>query len=127
MLTENLRNCWRPCQVARALECAVLNFIRGSGEVFGFQRNDQTMHDRDNNEVDANGNLDWTESADSQCHDSMTEPAGHERRPREFTLEETVGSVTPMQRPEDPKELSRLAKVERVARILTELARQSEV
>jgi hypothetical protein len=105
----------------------MLKLIRGSGEDFGFQRSDQAMHDRDNNEVDANGNLDWTESADSQCHDSMTEPAGHERRPREFTLEETVGSVTPMQRPEDPKELSRLAKVERVARILTELARQSEV
>ncbi|MGH2617682.1 MAG: AbrB/MazE/SpoVT family DNA-binding domain-containing protein [Thermomicrobiales bacterium] len=42
--------------------------------------------------------------------------------PVEFTLEETFGSVTPIQRPEDFAELSRAAKEEKVERTLRELA-----
>lgn len=44
--------------------------------------------------------------------------------PVEFTLEETFGSVTPLQRPEDFEELSRLAKDEKAARTVREM-RQS--
>jgi AbrB family looped-hinge helix DNA binding protein len=44
--------------------------------------------------------------------------------PVEFTLEETFGSVTPLHRPEDFEELSRLAKDEKAARSVREM-RQS--
>lgn len=41
--------------------------------------------------------------------------------PVEFTLEQVFGSVTPIQRPEDFAELSRVAKEEKVERTLREL------
>ena len=41
--------------------------------------------------------------------------------PVEFTLEETFGSVQPIQRPEDFEERSRSAKEEKVERILREM------
>ena len=44
---------------------------------------------------------------------------------REFTLEETFGSVKPLQMSEDFEELSRLAKEEKVARSLAEMDEQS--
>jgi AbrB family looped-hinge helix DNA binding protein len=41
--------------------------------------------------------------------------------PVEFTVEQVLGSVTPLQQPEDLEELSRIAKEEKVQRSLREL------
>jgi antitoxin PrlF len=41
--------------------------------------------------------------------------------PVEFTLEQVLGSVTPLRQPEDLDELSRIAKEEKVQRTLREL------
>ena len=43
--------------------------------------------------------------------------------PVEMTLEETFGSVTPLNRPEDFKELSRIAKDEKAQRTIEEMQR----
>jgi hypothetical protein len=83
------------------------------------------MDDRDHDETAASGTLDAMEPSHTQSEHGLTGPDGHKPRRREFTLEEAFGSVTPLRRPEDLMELSRLAKEEKVARTLAELDEQS--
>ena len=78
------------------------------------------MDNRDHDETDDSGTPEGKESAHTQPQHGLTGSEGYEPRLGEFTLEETFGSVTPLRRPEDLVELSRLAKEEKAARTLAE-------